>query len=81
MNKPTPGLIHEVPLILKSTLPTEVTAKQMSDALALGMWRDISARGEERIRMHLGDAHAHIPVRELHQVFEWLIGPKPEGLT
>lgn len=80
MNEPTPGPIHEVPLVLTSTLPTAVTAKQVSDALARGMWQDIIARGEERIRMHLGDAHAHIRVSELHQVFEWLIGPKPEGL-
>ena len=72
------GLINEVPIILRNTLPYESNAQQIIDALVRGMWAEIEARGEERVRVYIGELPAHLRMATLHEVFTWLIGPQPK---
>lgn len=71
------ALIDDVAIVLPNVAAIdEVTVRLIRRSLAKAMWEQLDAAAEERIHVRLWEAHARIRVRDLTDVWEYLLGPR-----
>lgn len=72
------ALLDDVPIILPNVASIdEVTLRKVLEAWKRAAWRELERRADQRVHVRLWEAHANIRVRDLGDVWTYILGPRP----